>query len=166
MTRFRAAYWLIGALFVVSAAGFYYIIRTPPDDCVPPDVPNQLSEQTMQYLNGVIEFDMTLGTGLIGLGAALLIGLQGNVQITFWRITWIFLAMISLAQSLVYAILWKLAVANLVYNDCWGNISSALVQSRFSGHLYFLLAGVGFMAAMVLLLAYGRLTEQSKAGGE
>lgn len=156
---------VIFAALAGSAYTLFVVLTIEASVCIPSDAISAPYEQTILYLNGVVEFDMTMATALVSLGAALLLGIQGNIQLTLWRLTLVFLSMFGFAQAVMYRIMWKPKVANLMVNNCWSSIASPEVQQWYISHLYFMLVGVGVLVILVLLLSIERLREK-KSGGD
>lgn len=116
-------------------------------------------QKTVEFLDSIIQLGITLATGLTGLGAALLLGLRGDLRPTPWIIAVLAGSMICLAQTIFYGIWWKAGIANLWFNSCWERIDADFLQYRYSASFYFFMAGIVLIALLVASVAYQRVRE-------
>ncbi|MDX0060413.1 hypothetical protein GOC19_29110 [Sinorhizobium meliloti] len=143
--------YLWAALLVgVCAIYFFYALSAGVGVCAVKEAPTTAQEKLVDFLNGIIELGMTLTTALMGLSAALLLGVQGELRITAGVLRLMILSNVLIAQSLLYGVLWKFRVANLWFNGCWDGVASPGLQRAYSGHFYAL--GLGFVAFAVLVV--------------
>lgn len=119
-------------------------------------------QKAVEFLDGIIQLGITLSTGLIGLGAALLLGLQGNLRPTPWTIAVLSGAMLCLAQAVLYGIWWKSGIANLWFNSCWEKIDADFLQYRYSTSFEFFMAGIALIGVLVVSVASQRIGEAQR----
>lgn len=128
-------------------------------------VPNEQYQKTVEFLDSIVQLGLTLATGLIGLGAALMIGLQGSLRMTPWNVTFLVGSVICLAQAVLYGIWWKIGIANLWFNECWEKIDADFLQYRYSTSYYFFMLGIALISILVVSVALQRAGEVSASGG-
>ncbi|WP_292574748.1 hypothetical protein [Mesorhizobium sp.] len=116
-------------------------------------------QKTVEFLDSIIQLGITLSTGLIGLGAALLLGLQGNLRPTPWSIAVLSGSMLCLAQTVLYGIWWKSGIANLWFNSCWEKIDADFLQYRYSASFEFFMGGILLIGVLVVSVAWQRIWE-------
>ncbi|MBZ9815747.1 hypothetical protein [Mesorhizobium sp. CA7] len=115
--------------------------------------------KAVELLDSIIQLGITLSTGLIGLGAALLLGLQGSLRPTPWTLAILAGSMTCLAQAILYGISWKAGIANLWFNSCWEKINAEFLQYRYSVSFDFFMAGILLLGLLVALIALQRIRE-------
>jgi hypothetical protein len=136
-------------LHVVSSASFKV--------CVPIEASDfDRFEKTISSLDSVVDLSIKLCTTLIGLGAALLIGLKSGVHLTLRIRLFILVAAIFFIQSVFYAVLWRMGVAELWLNECLRLIAAPRLTSRYDAHLYTLLAGLVFLGLIIPAAMFSR----------
>ncbi|RZS88014.1 hypothetical protein EV217_0392 [Phyllobacterium myrsinacearum] len=148
-----------GVLAAAILVWFYFfkeVLHADSRLCSVSDITPNI-ENTLAYLNGVVDLSMTIASALVGLGAALLLGIQGNVRLTPWRLTFISLSMACFTQAFWYGIWWKLRMADVMINGCWNKLTSALIQQPYVTHLGFMVAGVIFLAALIIPIGLERI---------
>ncbi|OHV80689.1 hypothetical protein [Mesorhizobium sp. ORS 3428] len=128
-------------------------------------VPSEQYQKTVEFLDSIIQLGLTLATGLIGLGAALMIGLQGSLRMTPWNVTFLAGSIICLAQAILYGIWWKAGVANLWFNECWEKIDADFLQYRYSTSYEFFMLGILLIGVLVVSIALQRVGEAPATGG-
>lgn len=114
-------------------------------------------ERVFKLLNDTIDLSITLATGVLSLGAALLIGLNVSVKLEKLHVVAIFISLIFLAQSIAYGLYWKFSLANLWYNECYNLIGSRRIQYFYESHLACLAIGLAFVAILVAMKAWSRV---------
>lgn len=73
-------------------------------------------------------------------------------------------ALIALAQSAGYGVLWKLQLANLWFNECYNLIASPDVQWLYQAHFVFLIGGIMAIAVLVAVLSLNNVKQPSEGG--
>lgn len=129
-----------GILKHVSAADFAA--------CAKSDT-SYFAKSAVEVLSGIVDLNITLATTLIGLGAALIIGLNNQVRVTPLVSLLVLSAIVAFSQSVVYALWWKTRVAFSWFSECPTLLSSAFVQRPYSWHIYFFVAGLVLLGVMV-----------------
>lgn len=165
MTRLSgAAQAILGFATLGSMVIGVYIWNMSEGTCpVSKEVDSQL-QLAADLLNGVLELNLTIATALVGLGAAVLVGLQWNIRLTSFVFVLILLSIFALSQAILYAFLWKIAVANLLFNECLAGLDSDAVQTRYMAHFYAMIVGIGLLAAVVVRISIERLN--GSGGGD
>lgn len=120
-------------------------------------------ERTAEFLIGVIDLTLALSTSLVGLGAALLIGLHPNIRLTPGSMLALLVGLLALAQSAAYGVWWKLQLANLWFNECYNQIASPHVQWKYQSHFGLMFVGIALLAVLVLILSLGRVQNSGGA---
>jgi hypothetical protein len=166
MPKMVCTWWLAlpAIATIVSAITFFFAWTTKQGSCAIEAGVDENLRATIETLNSVIELGLTLSTGLVGLGAALLIGIQGNLTITRSVITITFLSMMALAQSILYGVWWKIGIANLWFDGCLADVASPALQTRYLAHFYFMLAGMAFLGLLVMWASIQRLAQEGRGG--
>ena len=126
--------------------------------------PDEPYKQTVEFLSGILELGLSLSTALVGLSAALLIGLQGSLKLNRLSMSVVLIAMICLASAIVCGVLWKFQIANLWFNACYHLVSTSRIQSFYQAHFMFFLSGVILIGIVVALVGFERLKESSSGG--
>ncbi|MBC7312346.1 MAG: hypothetical protein H5U11_07605 [Rhizobium sp.] len=125
-------------------------------------VPNEQYQKTVEFLDSIVELGLTLATGLIGLCAALMIGLQGSVRLIPWNVTFLLASVVCLAQAILYGLWWKVGIANLWFNECWQRIDAGFLQYRYSNSFFLFMVGIVLFSILVGSIALQR-TEKATA---
>lgn len=124
-----------------------------------PTVASEQYQKTVEFLDSIIQLGLTLSTGLIGLGAALMIGLQGSLRMTPWNVTFLAGSLVCLAQTILYGVWWKAGIANLWFNECWERIDADFLQYRYSTSYEFFMLGIVLLGILVVSIALQRVGE-------
>jgi hypothetical protein len=95
-------------------------------------------------------------------GSAFLGFKSGLILTTRIRIL-LLLATACFLQSALYAILWRMRVAELWVNNTLDLLSAPRLQYRFQAHFWFFLAG---LACLGVLVVSASLTEQKSSSGD
>lgn len=150
-----ASMWV--SALIASGVYFRQNLAAKYGVCLPTLSPTEAQTKTVDFLNSIIELGLTLSTGLIGLSAALMLGLQGTIRLTKGVLHALCMSIFLLGQSVLYGFLWKLRVSNLWFNSCWENLDAAALQSVYSAHYYLLLCGLGCFSLLVIWVAVLRM---------
>lgn len=121
-------------------------------------------KETVDFLSTTMELVLSLSTGILGLSAAILIGIQGNLKLTNASMLFILLSMINLSASVLCAILWNFQISNLWFNRCYELVGTMRIQALYQMHFYFFLIGVLLLAVVVALVGFERLKETASGG--
>jgi hypothetical protein len=151
----------LSIIYVVATSAIF--INTSGLDvgiCVVDGV-TESQKTTVEFINGLVDLQMSLSTGIVALIIALLVGIQGNIRVTptvafvaFWSAT-------SFGISILYGIWWKMHVANLWFNECLTLVGSKLVQAVNEWHFWYMIAGFVLIAGLVLVLTLQRISPSS-----
>lgn len=126
--------------------------------------PVERYKETVDFLSTTMELVLGLCTGLLGLSAAVLIGIQGNLKLSNSSMFFTLLSMINISASVLCAILWKFQISNLWFNGCYELVGTMRIKTLYSMHFYFFLFGVLLLAIVVALVAFERLKETASGG--
>ena len=116
---------------------------------------DEIYQKTIAALDAIVELSVKLSTTLIGLGAALLIGLKTGLRFTPVTKLITITAVLFFAQSALYAVLWRLGVAELWLNKCLELVSQDILTRPYQAHFGFFLAGLLALGALVVIAAFG-----------
>lgn len=155
----RGRIWPLIVLLIamgLSLIPIFLFWHTPIGGICAPSSSEQ-TKQTFDILNQVIDLDLTLCTAIIGLCAAILLGIQAAIRITILVFILIGLAILALSQAIFYAIWWKFAVANLWFDGCAGQLDSPALQNPYIAHFWAMGIGIFFLALLVLAKALERM---------
>jgi len=148
----RALWFVIG--FAVFASGVvFYLVQSGSSFkvCVPTEgAATTQHEQAIKSLDAVADVGIKLSTTLVGFGAAILLGFKSGLTLTTSIRAFILLATICFLESALYAVLWRMRIAELWINDCLGLVTESRLQYRFDAHFAFFLAGLGCLALLVV----------------
>ena len=129
--------------------------------CVPAPL-DESNQKTIAALDGIVDLGLTLSTTLIGVGAALLIGLKSGLKITLTVKVIILVATVFFVQSALYAVWWRLGVAEIWLNQCFNLLTAGYMQRRFEAHLVHFFLGLGSLGLLVI----GALFAIEDTGGD
>jgi hypothetical protein len=131
--------------------------------CVPTEgAATTQHQEAIKALDAVVDVGIKLSTTLVGIGAAVLLGFKSGLALTTSVRAWLMLATVCFLQSAMYAVLWRMRIAELWINDCLALVAEPRLQFRFIAHFDFFLAGICFLA---LLVISATLTAPKSAGG-
>jgi hypothetical protein len=139
----------LALLFVLSFVIYQYVGSGTFDVCAVAEFKEE-QKKTIASLDAIVDLSLKLSTTLVGFGAAALIGLKSGLKLSSLVRFSIVVATIFFAESALYAIWWRLGIAEVFYNECFKLISSPRLQLRFSWHLYFFTLGLFAMTVIVL----------------
>jgi hypothetical protein len=111
-------------------------------------------QKSVAVLDATIDLGTKLSTTLVGVGAALLIGLKQGVKLSPWPKLLLLLAIICFGQSAIAAVLWSLKVANSWINECLNLITEDMMQRLFEASFGLFIAGLVFTLLMVCAAAW------------
>ncbi|MFN3628188.1 MAG: hypothetical protein ACK4S3_09975 [Parvibaculum sp.] len=151
------------AIAVASIIYWFWGLWAEPLVCVVGE-DEELFGKTAEFLSGILDLTLALSTSLVSLGAALLIGLHTGIRLTVWTAATLLAALIALAQSAGYGVLWKLQLANLWFNECYNLIASPDVQWLYQSHFVFLIGGIVAIAVLVAVLSLNNVKRPSEGG--
>ena len=151
-------------VIVASLIIFYFVFNAAPFKVCAAVEAKELEpyQKTIAALDGVVDLSIKLATTLVGLGAAILIGLKSGVRLNSVARLFILLASVCFVQSALYAVWWRMGVAELWLNECLGLIVEPRLAMRYEIHFYFFMAGLFLMGLIVGGAAYG----QAKSEGD
>jgi hypothetical protein len=158
--------WIAIALCaLVSFAIFWWVESGSPFRVT---VPTE-GEATKQYgeaikaLDGIADVGIKLATSLVGVGAALFLGFKSGLILTTRIRILLLLATACFLQSALYAVLWRMRIAELWVNDTLALLPEPRLQYRFQAHFLFFLAGLACLGVLVVSAA---LADQKPDPGE
>jgi hypothetical protein len=152
MNKRHQTIWLIcvlAALAFLSGLAFSWVNAGSFGVCTPQDMDNNLI-RTIAALDGIVDLSIKLSTSLVGVGAALLIGMKSGLRLTFSIKIIIIIATLLLIQSALYAVWWRFGIAELWLNECLELVAHPRLDRRYQAHFYFFLAGLVSLGALVL----------------
>lgn len=155
----RGSIFLLIGLLLATAASLTPIFlfwHTPIGGVCAPSSSEQ-TKQTFDILNQVIDLDLTLCTAIIGLCAAILLGIQADIKITRLVFALISLAIVALSEAIFYAIWWKFAIANLWFDGCASQLDSPALQNPYVAHFWAMGVGILFLGLLVVAKALERI---------
>jgi hypothetical protein len=148
----RAILAALAIAIILSVLGYLYVDSGSPFRvCVPTSGEETTrQQQAIKALDSVADVGIKLATALVGLGAAVLLGFKksGIVLTTSTRV-YILLATICFIEAALYAVLWRLRVAELWFNDCLSLIAEPRLQYRYNAHFVLFLIGLLFLGALI-----------------
>jgi small-conductance mechanosensitive channel len=165
MTRKWSATIIVGGSIVIYSLWRFLKVPAMHVGICNTVVSSEQYQKTVEFLDSIIQLGLTLATGLIGLVAALMIGLQGSLRMTPWNVTFLAGSVVCLAQAILYGVWWKVGIANLWFNECWEKIDADFLQYRYSTSYEFFMLGVVLIGILVVLIALQRVGELSAASG-
>lgn len=136
-------------LFVASAIIFLCVANAGFSPC-PVGKFGEDQKGTIDNLDKVIDLSLKLSTALVGFGAAALIGLRQGLKLGAHVKLSIAVATILFAQSALYAVWWRIGIAETYYNQCFQLVTSPRLQLRFEWHVYFFMLGLFAIAVTVV----------------
>jgi hypothetical protein len=163
VTKRQQTIWIIGilvGLICLSALAYSWVAAGSFSVCTPQESEDTYAK-TIAALDGIVDLGMKLSTTLVGFGAALLIGWKSELELTFPIRVIILVSTLLLIQSALYAVWWRLGVAELWLNDCLELIAQPMLGRRYQAHFYFFLAGLLSLGVLVI----GALFSE-QAGGD
>jgi hypothetical protein len=92
-------------------------------------------QEAIKSLDAVADIGIKLSTTLVGLGAAILLGFKSGLTLTTPIRAFILLAIMCFLESALYAVLWRMRIAELWINDCLGLVVEPRLQYRFTDTL-------------------------------
>jgi hypothetical protein len=120
--------------------------------CVPGQE-NASIEKTITILDGILDVGLKLSTTLVGFAAAILIGLKSGLSLTTPVRVSLIISTLLFSQSALYAVWWRLGMANNWLNQCPDLVLEPFMQRRFEAHLGFFLAGLFSLGVLVFVAA-------------
>lgn len=162
--KFAASSVLI-TILVISLGVLLWVAHGSFIACVPQE--GQTSEsfqKTIATLDGILDVGLKLSTTLVGFAAALLIGLKSGQMLTVPIRAALLVSALLFCQSALYAVWWRLGMANNWLNKCPDLVIESFMQRRYEAHLGFFLAGLFSLGALVFVAAFGtRNNERNSA---
>jgi hypothetical protein len=130
----RILWIVIGAAVLVSIAIFFWVgSGSSFRVCVPTDgAATTQHQEAIKALDAVADVGIKLSTTLVGIGAAILLGFKSGLILTTPIRACILLATLCFLESALYAVLWRMRIAELWINDCLALIVEPRLQYRFT----------------------------------
>ena len=151
-----AAWSVVIATLLISLGVFLWVAQGSFVACVPQDgQTNDNIQRTISSLDGVLEVSLKLSTSLVGVAAALLIGLKSGLSLTLPIRTALLVSTLMFCQSALYAVWWRIGMANNWLNKCPDLVIESFMQWRYEAHLAFFLAGLFSLGILVCVAAFG-----------
>jgi hypothetical protein len=110
----------------------------------------ELQQKTIASLELIIELGLKLSTTLVGFGAALLIGVKSGLSSSPSMRALVAAAVLLFAQSALYAVWWRMGIADVYFNGCFKMVEGSLLQLRFDAHINCFMAGLGALGVVVI----------------
>ena len=133
---------------------FWQVESTALSACPVQKEATSLHETTRVILTSIIDFDIALATTLVGLTAALLLGVNKAFKLTPWAVILLLYAIGSFTQAAIYSTYWKSRVALVWYAGCPSSLVSDFVQRPYTWHVNFFLLGVLALSVMVVAVSF------------
>jgi hypothetical protein len=152
MRKRQHTIWIVGVLvglLCLSALAYSWVAAGSFRVCTPQDAEDSFVK-TIAALDSIVDLSIKLSTTLVGLGAALLIGLKSGLRLTFPIKVIVIIATLLLIQSALYAVWWRFGVAELWLNQCLELVDEARLDRRYQAHFYFFLAGLVSLGVLVI----------------
>ena len=147
--RADTVWWPLGFAVLASLFIFDWVGEMDaPKSCSQVAV-TDAKRTAITVLDGIVNLDIQLATALVGLGAALLMGLRQSFRPIPSVAVLIFFALLAFAQSVLYGIWWKTRIASVWYRECLDLFSGEFVQRPYSLHVYCFMTGFVFLGIMV-----------------
>ena len=140
--------WLV-ALLVGSFVIYVYVANGSFSPC-PVGVFTDEQKRTIASLDSIIDLSLKLSTTLVGFGAAALVGLKSGLKLFPAVKLSVAVATILFTQSALYAVWWRLGIADIFFNECFKIVASPKLQLRFEWHIYFFMMGLAAIAVLVM----------------
>jgi hypothetical protein len=160
--------WLVIAIAIVASIAIYFWVESgsPFKVCVPTQgAETTQHEQAIKTLDNVADVGIKLATTLVGVGAAILLGFKSGLKLTTSIRAFILLATVCFLESALYAILWRLRIAELWINDCLSLVAEPRLQYRYDAHFMFFLAGLMCIGILVINAAVTGPTQRQLGDG-
>jgi hypothetical protein len=144
--------WTLFVVILLSLGALAVALFAQPFKvCVPVDAAEiDRYQKTISALDGIVDLSVKIGTALVGLGAALLIGLKSGVSLTPFSRILVLVSAVCFTQSALYAVWWRMGVAEIWLNECLGLISEPRLTIRYSMHFYSFMLGLLLLGAIVV----------------
>jgi hypothetical protein len=149
--------WIVitaGVVIPISLAVFYFVQAGSFKVCIPTTEATAIAvaEKTIAALDSIVDLAIKLSTTLVGLGAAVLLGLNFRLQLGAPIRSIILVATICFLQSALYAVFWRLGIAGLWLNDCPTLVAEPMLKYRYFAHFGFFLSGLFTLGYLSRLL--------------
>jgi hypothetical protein len=136
-----AVFW-----WVESSSSFKVTVPTEGEAAKP-------YEQAIKALDSIADVGIKLATTLVGVGAAVFLGFKTGLILTTRIRILLLLATACFLQSALYAVLWRMSVAELWINNTLDLLSAPRLQYRFEAHFLFFLAGLACLGVLIVTAA-------------
>jgi hypothetical protein len=155
----------VGSVIVVSILIFHLVQSGSQHVCTPPTPEADIEkyDKIIRELGEVVDLGIKLSTASAGLGAALILGLKSGLRTSTLVNFLVFLAIALFVQSALYAVWWRMGIAELWLNDCIPLVADNRFQYRFEAQVYLFVAGLISLALIVIGALF--TTPQSQSGG-
>lgn len=150
------ALWMLIGLALAASIGIYGWVESGSSFkvCVPTEgAATTQHEEAIKSLDAIADVGIKLSTTLVGIGAAVLLGFKSGLTLTTSIRAFILLATMCFLESALYAVLWRMRIAEIWINDCLGLVVEPRLQYRFAAHFAFFLAGLFCLAFLVVSAA-------------
>jgi hypothetical protein len=143
------------ALALIVVGALWYVLTIRFNVCTPTTKADfDKFKQTTASLDAIADMGIKLSTACVGFGVALLIGLKAGIELNRFSRFFLLVGTIFFIQSALYAVLWRMGVAELWLNDCMELIAHPMLTSRFNAQFYFFISGLASTALIVLGSAF------------
>jgi hypothetical protein len=159
----RSAKIILFAAVIISLGVLLWVLLGAFGACVSGDT-GESFQKTIAALDGIADLGLKLSTSLVGLGAALLIGLKSGLTLTAPVRASLIVSMLMFTQSALYAVWWRMGIATSWLNECLNLVVEEYMQRRYEAHLGFFLVGLFSLGVLVLVAAQARREEPSSGG--
>lgn len=139
-------------IIIVSSGVFLWTASGSFNACMPGQESATL-EKTITTLDGILDVGLKLSTTLVGFAAALLIGLKSGLSLSTPVRVSLLVSTLLFTQSALYAVWWRLGMANNWLNQCPELVIEPFMQRRYEAHLGFFLVGLISLGVLVFVAA-------------
>lgn len=162
----KRSIWIVIVVYSLASVAIYFWVESGSAFKV--TVPTEgdattQHEQAIKAMDGVADVGIKVATTLVGVGAAVLLGFKSGLKLTTPIRIFVLLATACFLQSALYAVLWRLRIAELWVNNSLDLLSAPRLTYRYQAHFLFFMAG---LLCMGVLVANAALTWPKDKGGE
>jgi hypothetical protein len=154
---------VVTATILVSLGVFLWAMYGSFGACVRGETSDSF-QKTIAALDGIVDLGLKLSTTLVGFGALLLIGLKSGLSLTAPVRAFLLVSTLLFCQSALYAVWWRLGIAQSWLNECLNMVVEDNMQRRYVAHLGFFLLGLFSLSVLVFVAALNRREETSTRG--
>lgn len=151
-------------LFCALCLAVFLWVSAAPFVCVSGGLGDNF-QKTITVVDGTVDLGVKFSTTLVGLGAALLLGLKSGLTLTRGTRILLLLSITLFLQSALYGIWWRFGIADAWLNTCLNLLTEQPMQRRYMMHFLFFVFGLGSLGILAIFAAFARPSEASTSGG-